>query len=102
MSKPLDASHATALDLNDHAMALCSLVQFFIGNLHRLEYMAYPPEASMVEGADLVHVSHSNSPTQDWFDKTVVVVLYCLYISEHVSSGKSLSSFSEPCLYVFL
>lgn len=79
MSKPLDASHATVLDLNDHAMALCSLVQFFIGNLHRPEYVTYPPEASIVEGADLVHVSHSNSPTQDWFDKTVVVVLYCLY-----------------------
>lgn len=62
------------LGLNDHPMALCSLVQFFIGDLHRLEYMKYPPNASIVESTDLVHVAISNPPAfwavqQDWFDR---------------------------------
>ncbi len=60
MSKPSDV---TAFDLNDYAMALCSLVQLFIVDLHRPEFVTYPPEAFIVEGTDVVHVAFSNSPT---------------------------------------
>ena len=57
-----EPSDPAALDLKYHTLALCLLIEFFVRDLIGPEDATYSPEASVVEGVDLVHVALYHSP----------------------------------------